>query len=922
MESNMIVSENKKKRVFIVDGYGQIYRSYFAFVTNPLKDRQGNNVSAVFGFFNTIMSIVRQYKPDYLVVAMDSKGKTFRHEMYPQYKANREKTPEDLHAQIPVIQNFLDGMHIPHFARQGMEADDIIATIAKNATEHGLETVMVTGDKDLLQLVKPEVFALRPPRRGEKDYRLCNADDVKELFGVTPSQIVDYLTILGDSSDNVPGINGIGEKGAVKLLSDYHSLENAYANIASLSKGVAAKLEAAKDHIQLSHDLIVLSDNVFDDATLDIESFSVKNIDWAAGISLFKTINSDSLAKAAQKLSDQSRQTTTATSVATASAGPLFDAAFTDANQKPDSTMDADNDETASESAVQSENQDDEPVSVKITLVTETDLEAFLSSLKDNSIIAIKLKVTDEDDMKASILEINLASDTKNLYLVMPTDGVKASLSKHLPRLRLIGQNLKSTIKVLLRWGVTAKDDTSTVNNAKEKTLKPYADTDLAEWLLDTSLTKFEEQDCCTSIRRLPKLEAQLKEKGLLWLFYNMEIPLSEILCDMELQGIELDKDRLKALGVDLEKDILKIQEDIYTLCGKQFNINSPKQLQEVLFVDRKLKGSKKTRSGYSTDSDVLEELAETTDDPVPALILRYRIANKLLSTYVNSLPNLINSETGRVHTSFLQTGTATGRLSSKNPNLQNIPIRTEEGRRIRDAFVPKEGCKLMSADYSQIELVVLAHISGDANLRAAFINGSDVHRETAALTHGISPEMVTAEQRQMAKAINFGIMYGMSAYRLAKEIKVGVKEAKNFIERYFNQYISVAQFIQNIHDQARRDGFVRTALGHIRYIPEMRSSNKVVAAAAERVSVNTIIQGTAAEIMKLAMISIHNEMARQHVKSKLLLQVHDEVIFEVEQEEEKLMYNLVKTCMENAYKLSVPLRVGIEFGSSWGEMH
>lgn len=865
--------EEERKRVFIVDGYGQIYRSYFAFITNPLKDKEGNNVSAVYGFFNTIMSLVRQYGPQYLVVAMDSKGKTFRHEMYDRYKANREKTPEDLHAQIPVIDSILDGMRIPHFEQIGMEADDIIATIAKKASKIGLETVMVTGDKDLLQLVREDVLALRPPRKGEKEYHLCGKDEVKKIFGIAPDQIVDYLTILGDSSDNVPGISGIGEKGAVKLLSEYGTLDNVYANLSSLPKGLSAKLEAARDHIDLSHKLVMLKDDVFDDTSLDFERFSVSNIDWQAGIGLFKELGSETLAKAAQKMSSSVRFSLTSQDRE---------------EEKPVETKEEPSCETVG--------------------TTVPDLENILSDLPDGSFLALELELSDEDDMKADIKDLAISIDPKTRYVIKPSDEVRSVLCRNLGRVRLVGQNLKTVCKVLRRWGVDC--------------VRPYFDTMLADWLLNTALTRFDKEDCAKSLARVPALEASLKEKGLLDLLLGMEMPLCSVLCDMELCGIELDSEKLRVFGSDLDKEIQAIQADIYSICGKSFNLNSPKQLQEVLFVDRNLPTGKKTKSGFSTDSDVLEDLAVSTEDPVPALILKYRMASKLQSTYVQTLPVLVNPQTGRVHTSFLQTGTATGRLSSKNPNLQNIPVRTEEGRRIRDAFVPKKGCKLMSADYSQIELVVLAHVSDDKNLKSAFINGADIHRETAALIHGVFPEMVTPAQRRTAKAINFGIMYGMSAFRLAHDIKVGRKEAQQFIDRYFEQYSGVASFIDRVHKEAKEKGYVRTAMGHIRYIPEMQSSNKAVRSAAERVSINTVIQGTAAEIMKMAMISIKSELGKRNMKSRMLLQVHDEVIFEIENGEEKAMEDLVRLCMENACKLSIPLRVGIEFGSSWGEMH
>lgn len=865
------MSENKK-RVFIVDGYGQIYRSYFAFMNNPLKDKEGNNVSAVYGFFNTIISLLRQYSPEYLVVAMDAKGKTFRHEMYDQYKANREKAPEDLHSQVPVINRFLDGMHIPHFSREGMEADDIIATIARKASENGLETVMVTGDKDLLQLVRSDVFALRPPRKGEKEYRLCAEAEVRELFGVQPSQIIDYLTILGDSSDNVPGINGIGEKGAVKLLAEYGSLSNAYKNISSLAKGIAAKLEAARDHVELSRILVTLKDDILPDEQIAFSDFETSHIDWNEAIRLFRSIGSESLAKAAQRLVPASRFSL-------------------EAEQEEE-------EDPEEEAAVEAEEK----------RVASDELEGILSALKDDSPVAIRVLLSEEDEMRASITEIHMTCDGKTDLVLQPEDGYKAVLQRHLSRLRIIGQDLKRAIKALRIWGLTD--------------IRPYADTMIARWLLETSVSRFDAEDCCTSFNSLASLEKKLEEKGLLSLFRDMEMPLCEILCNMEMEGILLDCNHLKTIEVDIESRMEEVQGAVYELCGKSFNLNSPKQLQEVLFVDRNLPTGKKTKSGFSTDSEVLEDLSYSTDDPVPALILQYRLLSKLLGTYVKTLPELVNPRTGRLHTTFLQTGTATGRLSSKNPNLQNIPVRTDEGRKIRDAFVPKEGCTLMSADYSQIELVVLSHVSGDTNLRSAFLEGNDVHRETAAKMFDIFPEMVTPEQRRMAKTINFGIMYGMSPFRLAGELKISLKSAKEFIERYFERYSGVSAFVEKIKAQAYEDGFVRTAMGHIRYIPEIKSSNKTVRSTAERVAVNTVIQGTAAEIMKLAMMAIDRRIRELKLKSRMLLQVHDEVIFEVPEDETEQMKDLVRTCMENAMKLSVPLKVGLETAGRWGEMH
>ena len=943
-----------RKRVFIVDGYGQIYRSYFAFITNPLKDKNGNNVSAVFGFFNIIMMLIRQYNPDFLIVAMDSKGKTFRHQMYDQYKANRDKTPEDLHAQIPVIEHILDEMHIPHYAQVGMEADDIVATICKNALACNMDCVMVTGDKDLLQLVRDGVSALRPPRKGEHEYKLCNSEEVKELFGVQPNQIVDYLTILGDSSDNVPGIAGIGEKGAVKLLTEFGTLEQVYKHPELTSKAVQAKLEAAKDHLQLSHDLIVLKDDLFtmDEQTFD--EYTTSGIDWARGVELFNELGAEKLAISAFRFLDTKGTAKGANKginkVSSASTqasepslfGPLFEGSETSEGEASEVEASASTAESSKKGSYRA-------------ITTAKELEAALGCIEDNSIVAFDLETTSADDMKAVPVGFSFATKVgEACYVALMAGGqryisdeeAKALLAKHLVRFKVVGQNIKYDLKVLKRWGVEhvkAYADTMIMAWMVDSGSSRYNMDDLAKKYLTYDTVKFEEvvpegklfcdislddavrygaEDSDITLRLYETLLPMLQKGALEQAFFNIEMPLVEVLCNMELEGVLLDPSRLATFKVDLEKEIAEVQSSIYTLCGREFNLNSPRQLQEILFVDRNLPTGKKTHSGFSTDSDVLEELSASTDDPVPPLILRYRMLNKLLSTYVVTLPSLINPETGRIHTSFFQTGTATGRLSSKNPNLQNIPIRTEEGRRIRSAFVPKEGCVLMSADYSQIELVVLAHISGDENLKAAFLAGEDVHRDTAAKIFKVFPEMVTAQQRRAAKTINFGIMYGMSAFRLSKDLKIPRAEAKKFIEVYFEEYSGVRDFIERVKVQAREDGFVRTAMGHVRFIPEMKSSNKAVLAGAERIAVNTIIQGTAAEIMKLAMISTFKAIKEKGLTSKILLQVHDEMIFEVPKQEVEQMTALVLSCMEKAYKLSIPLKVGLETGSSWGEMH
>lgn len=821
----------ERKKLFVVDGYGQIFRSYYAFVTNPLRDRNGVNISAVYGFFNTVMGLIKQYKPDYFAVALDSKGKTFRHEMFPEYKANRDKTPEDLHAQVEVIRDIMDKMGLKHFEETGMEADDIIATLSKAVQPMGIETVIVTADKDLMQLVNSDIFALRPPQKGSHDYRLCGENEVKEIFGVRPDQIVDYLTILGDASDNVPGIRGLGEKSAVNLLSQYDSLKNIYENIDSMTPSVKKKLEEARDHIEFSHRLIVLKDDLFDSSFFSLKDLETGRINWHDGAFLFRKTGSPRLAKAA------------------------------DAMGGPESTG-------------------------------LYDPEVKYRKIEEDSLFSEPEKEEEKPENK--------------------TENKEESVELYNPE-NLIGCDLKEKIRQFREKGIEAK---------------PVFDMTLAAWLLNSGAAKYDreyllEQYEAENEKELYfKLKGLLEQKGLDKVLMEYEMPLIPVLASMEDEGIILDTQRLKSFENELVESLGKIEEDIYTLCGHEFNLNSPKQLQEVLFVERDLPTVKKTSRGFSTDSEVLESLAATTEDPVPALILDYRAKSKLLSTYVTALGPMIDSRDGRLHTTFLQTGTATGRLSSKNPNLQNIPIRTDDGRRIRDAFVPKEGCLFLSADYSQIELAVLAHISGDEEMRSSFIERKDVHAQTASLIFDIMPGLVTPSQRRVAKVINFGVIYGMSPYRLSQDLHITPKEAKSFIDTYFERYKGISAFIEKTREEARQTLEVRTLGGHLRKIPDMRSANHVVRSAAERVAVNTVIQGTASEIVKKAMIGIDRALKEGAFKSRMLLQVHDEVILEVPEEELKKVYELVEREMTAASNLNVPLGVSIETGHSWGEMH
>lgn len=911
------------RRLFIVDGYSLIYRSYFAFVTRPLTDSEGNNISSFFGFFNTIFMLLRDYKFDYFVVALDSHAPTFRHEMYPEYKANREAAPEDLHSQVPMVTEALEKMNIPSIAKEGYEADDLIATLAANATRLGVETVMVTGDKDLLQLVGGSVKALRPPKKNQPRYTLFGPDEVYAEFGVKPGQIVDYLSLLGDSSDNVPGVKGIGEKGAVKLLSEYVSLDGIYRHLDSLPKGARAKLEEGRESAYLSRDLVKLKDDVFTLDTFESPGFKVDTIDYKAGAEIFARRGCPNLARTSQML---------------AGGGPAPEVPAHEAPM-PEARADA--------SLV--------GLGEYSVITTITELRGrFEEARRAGGKIAFDTETTDLDTARAELVGFSIAYAPKKAWYCpikaagrdyLPLEEVKEVFAEYFTsgKLEIVGQNTKFDLEVLATLGVHGA--------------RVHFDTMIAAWLLDSSSSaysleslalrylnyeaiayadivpkgrdfsyvpleeavKYGAEDSDLAWRLHLHFSSEMAKRGLdkVWLEY--EKPLIPVLVEMEGNGVALDFAEMAHLDKTFSERQAKLEEQIHKAAGKDFNINSTQQLGKVLFEDLGLPAGKKTQRGWSTATETLEGLKGM--HPIVELILEYRGVSKLLSTYVDTLPGLAGPD-GRVHTSFLQTGTATGRLSSKNPNLQNIPIRSDDGRLIRSAFTAAPGKLFLSADYSQIELVVLAHVSGDEALRKAFRDGGDVHRYTASLIFDKPQEEIQPSERRVAKTINFGIMYGMSAFRLAGEIGVSRADAAGFIERYFDRYSGVRDYISKVVKDAEAKGYVETLGGHVRAVQGIDSRNKNVKQAAERVALNTIIQGSAAELMKKAMVSIHSRLSESGLRAKLLLQVHDELIFEAPEEEIPELERIVRAEMEGAATFSVPLKVGIETGRRWGDMH
>lgn len=927
-----------RKKFYIIDGFGLIFRSYYAFFMNPLYDKDGNNFSAIYGFFNSLSMVIREYKPDYLVVALDSKGKTFRHEMYDLYKANRDAAPEDLKNQIPEIIKVLDLMKIPTLSKEGLEADDIIASLCDKAIDLDLDAVMFTADKDLLQLVTKRISALRPPKKGQKDYRMFGPSEVEEEFSIKSTQIIDYLSLLGDSADNIPGVLGIGSKTAVKLLNQYGNIDNIYNNISKLSAGIRKKLDSGRDQVKLSKDLVKL----FRDPNIlngfDLDYFSINNLDINSAIPYFELQRSNSLIASFKKIMSSDEVKTYNKRDITSETNIALDKEY---SEKEEHSIDIDP-SLLGESVLHS-----------ITDVNEL-RDLFEKIANGPAIMAFDTETTGIDSMKATLVGFSFCYEAKEAWYfplvcggkrVVEEEPVRAVFKEYLEsgRIGIIGQNIKYDYKILSHFGVKITNivyDTMIAAWLHDSNIGVYNMDDLALRYLNYSTIEFNEvvpkgglfsdielsdavlyaaEDSDITFRLYKVFDSLLSDK-LKKVLHDIEIPLISILAEMEIEGIIVSNDKLGNLSQLYGNRLNEITNHIYELSGKEFNINSTKQLQGVLFDELKLSYGKKTKTGFSTATDVLESIKD--ENPIVKEILEYRSLTKLKSTYIDSLPLLINEETNRIHTSFKQIGTATGRLSSNNPNLQNIPIRSEDGRRIRDAFVPKPGCVFVSADYAQIELVVLAHMTEDESLREAFKKGVDVHTFTASLIFNKPMDEVSASERRMAKTINFGVMYGMSAFRLSKELEISRSDANNFIKAYFSRYNGVASFIDSTVSNVRKNGYVTTLFNHRRDVPKINSRNKMEKAASERIAVNSIIQGTAAEIMKLGMLKVSKALKENNLKSKILLQVHDEIILEVLEDEVEQVKTLLKECLEGCVTLAIPLRTSIEVGHSWGEMH
>lgn len=883
------------QELYLIDGSSYIYRAYHAM--GPLSNSQGFPTGAIFGFTNMISKTLKDKSPERIAVVFDAKGPTFRHEMFSQYKANRPPAPEDLILQIPRIHELVVAYSIPIICVQGYEADDVIATVAAKANSLGWKTIIVSGDKDLTQIVNPQSVMWDP----QKDV-VYDEHGVKEKFGVNPSQIIDFLALTGDSSDNVPGVPGIGPKTAMNLIEIYDSLSELYNHIEEIKqKKVKANLLNHREDALLSKRLVTLKSDVPIDVS--IEDLRLGEPDISMLRSMFKEFEFRKM------LADLP------------------------ATKKLD-------------------------FSKYESIIEIHELETLIEYLEQKKQFALDVETTSLQPMLAELVGISVCAEAGKAFYVPVGHKTGKQLDKYEvlnkfrkilqdPNIKKIGQNIKYDLIVLRNEGLEINGiafDTMLASYILDPSRRGHSLDDLSELLLEHKMIPIKDligvgknqilfseapisqaeiyscEDADVTYRISELLWPRIKQEGLGELYDNVEMPLIQVLADMEMAGVKVDVRYLAELSDEFKVSLESLEQTIYQLAGERFNINSTQQLSEILFNKIGLKSTKKTKTGLSTALNVLEELA--SEHELPKKILEYRSIFKLKSTYVDSLTTLVNPKTGRIHTSYNQAVAATGRLSSSDPNLQNIPIRSSEGRKIRKAFVADQGKVLVSADYSQIELRVMAHLSGDARLTEAFEAGEDIHSITAASVFDCAPELVTPDMRRKAKEINFGIIYGMGPFKLAGQIGVGLKMAKKYLEDYYETYSGVKKYMEEIPEKAAKCGYVTTVLGRRRPLPDLNSPNKILQQAARRIAINTTIQGSAADLIKIAMIKVNLAIKQLAFPCKMILQVHDELVLETDSKYVDAISKLLKTEMENAYRLVVPLVVDVSYGKNWDEAH
>jgi DNA polymerase-1 len=951
-----------QKRLFLLDAYALIFRGYFAFIKNPRINSKGMDTSAIMGFMNALMDVIKREKPDHLGVAFDKGGSTYRYEMYKEYKAHRDETPEAIKIAVPYIQELLRAMHIPIIEVAGFEADDLIGTLAKQAEKEDYKVYMVTPDKDFAQLVSENIFMYKPARMGN-GIEIWGIPEVLEKFEIErPEQVIDFLGMMGDAADNIPGLPGVGEKTAKKFLAEYGSMENLLANTHQLKGAIKLKIEANAELGVLSKKLatILLDCPV----TFNAEDFELSKPDVEKTDTLFQELEFRQMKAQFDKYFGT---------------GKDYDEIDTNGNgsnngngsddiKKP--TPKKTNDEQFDLFGFSDEENGDTSSNSFYANLENTvhfyqsiegnfAMKLLLQNLMNQTSVCFDTETTGLDALNAELVGMSFSYEKgKAFYVPFPENQVEAQVlaDKFKPffeneNIEKIGQNIKYDLKILSRYGVEIKgklfdtmiahylinpdmrhnmdvlsetylkyspksiEDLIGKKGKNQKSMRDVALEDIKEYAAEDADITFQLKQNFSPI--LDKAETKK-------LYEEIEIPLVPVLAAMELEGINLDVPFLNAMSVEMAAESSALEQKIYETAGEKFNLASPKQLGDILFDKLKIGGpkQKKTKTGqYATGEEILSYLEK--DNPIVKDILEWRQMVKLQSTYIDALPNQVDAKTGRVHTDYMQTVAATGRLSSNNPNLQNIPIRTERGRLIRKAFIPRdENYTLVSADYSQIELRIIAALSGEENMIAAFKNNEDIHKSTAAKVFNVPLEEVTKEQRSNAKTVNFGIIYGVSAFGLSNQTNLSRKEAGELIEAYYTTYPKLKSYMSSQVDFARENGYVQTVLGRRRYLKDINSANMMVKSGAERNAVNAPIQGSAADIIKIAMINIHKKLTKENWKSKMLLQVHDELVFDVHNSELEKIQPMIKHEMENAFKMDVPLDVEIGMGKNWLEAH
>ena len=905
----MPVNKTVNKTLYLIDGYAMLYRSHFALIRNPLINSKGMHTSALFGFINQILKLINNDKPDLMVAAFDTSKKTFRHEKYPDYKATREKMPDEMIGQLPYLWKILESMGIPTLEKPGFEADDIIGTLASMASKENLEVYIVSGDKDFMQLVNENIFLYTPSGR-KADIKIYDRNGVIDKWGVPPEKIIDLLGLMGDASDNVPGVPGVGEKTAVKLIKEYGSLEASLDHADEVkNKRAREGLQNARSEALLSKDLVTIDTNM--DLNIDFSTLKTNDIDKESLALIFQELEFETLQK--QILGDD----------------------------------------------IPISKKKDAPKKDYRTLYSEEDIKNFLGSIKEGEWLSFDIETTSVNPMSCDIVGFSFSNkQNTGVYIPIHWPDSKDSLfddyiTKVLELMRPVmenglipktGQNVKFDSLILLRNGIKVagiKFDTMIAAHLLKPELRSFKLENLSLEYLDYAMVPIEDligkgkdqismaevdidkisfyasEDADIALQLTYIFEKKLDDENLSKFFNEIEIPLLPVLTEMEFNGMYIDSDLLKTMSIKIGKKLDGLIKDIYQESGFEFNINSTQQLAKILFDIKGLPEIKKR----STAEDVLERLKG--QHLLPELVLEYRKLNKLKNTYIDALPELKLPSTGRIHSTFNQTITATGRLSSSNPNFQNIPIKTEEGREIRKAFKSNNrDWVIFSADYSQIELRIMAHLSQDTSLVDAFNNGDDIHSRTAADVFNVSISDVQPSMRRTAKIVNFGLLYGAGPFRMSQELGIPQKEAKALIEKYFDTYSGIKKYVEDTMQKAKKNRFVKTLLGRKRPVWDIDSSNHLHREAAKRMAINMPIQGTSAEMIKIAMTSVSNHLNEHKMKSKLVLQIHDELVFETPKNELNDLENMVVDKMVNALPLSVPIEVDSGFGQSWYEAH